>query len=226
MSREDDLIDAHSFERAVSPGQVGNSAMLDDVISIRCCDIGKPTFGLFYTYSTSILTDTRKSLPAVTTYERETTLHLISWRKTDQGPIKSERHHESSILGLLLRESDDNSKPTPLHEVGTWKAPLDPIPTAKVRLLDSSIHVFAATFGLQDPHTQSDALRMLEGLYYSTQTEKSNRFAVNTALITDSQGKVRVSLSLSSDHILCPTILTIISVIYYSHLRKMQLHLM
>lgn len=79
--------------------------------------------------------------------------------------------------------------------MGTWRQPLDPIPTAKVRLVDSSIHVFAATFGLQDPHTQSDALRMLESMYVSTQADKSNRFNVNGSLITDSQGKVKVSFS-------------------------------
>jgi len=126
---------------------------------------------------------------SVTSYERETVVHLLSWSKTCTGRAKC---HGSLILGSMLRESDENPKPTPLHEVGTWRQPLDPIPTAKVRLLDSSIHVFAATFGLQDPHTQSDALRMLESMYVSTQADKSNRFNVN---ITDSQGKVKVSFS-------------------------------
>lgn len=129
-------------------------------------------------------------LCSVTSYERESILHLLVWRKTYNGQAK--KCHESLILGSLLRESDANPKPTPLHEVGTWRRPLDPIPTAKVRLLDSSIHVFAATFGLQDPHTQSDALRMLESMYVSTQAEKSNRFNVNGSLITDSQGRVKV----------------------------------
>lgn len=41
LSREDDLVDAHSFERAISPGQVGTSATLDIIISIRSYDIGK-----------------------------------------------------------------------------------------------------------------------------------------------------------------------------------------
>lgn len=140
--------------------------MVDVVVSIRTCDIA-------------------------TSYERESTLNLVSWRETPQRPNQNEKHYISAVLGTLFYE--DDTKPTPLHEVGTWRQPLDPIPTVRVRLLDSSIHVFAATFGLQDPHTQSDALRMLESLYISTQTEKSNRFNVNTALITDSQGKVRVS---------------------------------
>ena len=60
-----------------------------------------------------------------------------------------------------------------------------------MRLMDSSIHVFAATFGLQDGHTQSDALRMLEQLYLLTEAEKSNRFNVSTSLIAESQGKVK-----------------------------------
>lgn len=159
------MLDAHSIQRAISSGQTGHSSAVDTVVLIRSCDI-------------------------VTSYEREATLNLVSWKKASKSREKA-NHHGSFILGSFLRE--ENNKPTPLHEVGTWREPLDPIPTVKVRLLDSSIHVFAATFGLQDPHTQSDALRMLESLYISTQTEKSNRFNVNTALITDSQGKVRVS---------------------------------
>lgn len=164
LSREDDLLDAHSFQRSVNSGQAGQCSVVDIVVTIRSSDI-------------------------VTSYEREATINLVSWRKTDN---RSNHHHGSSILGSFLHEK--NNKPTPLHEVGTWREPLDPIPSVKVRLLDSSIHVFAATFGLQDPHTQSDALRMLESMYISTQTEKSNRFNVNAALITDSQGKVQVSL--------------------------------
>jgi hypothetical protein len=128
----------------------------------------------------------------VTSYERETVLNLVSWRETVPVFDECARYHGSTILGSFLHE--ENYKPTPLHEVGTWRRPLDPIPTVRVRLLDSSIQVFSATFGLQDPHTQSDALRMLESLYISTQTEKSSRFNVNATLMTDSQGKVRVSL--------------------------------
>ena len=163
ISREDDLVDAHSFERSISPAQAGQMSTLDMVISIRFSDI-------------------------VTSYEREAIMNLVSLRRTSEG---SKKYHGSKILGSLLHE--DDIKPTPLHEVGTWRQPLDPLPKVKVRLIDSAMHVFAATFGLQDPHAQSDALRMLESLYISTQTEKSNRFNVNAALITDSQGKVRVS---------------------------------
>jgi hypothetical protein len=168
ISNEDDLVDAHSSQRAVSPGQAGHMTAVDTVVSMRSCDV-------------------------VTSYEREATLHLVTWRNDSQGHIEDEGPHFGSILRLLLHD-ENHQKPTPLHEVGTWRVPLDPIATVKTRLLDSSIHVFAATFGLQDPHTQSDALRMLEALYVSSQTEKSNRFNVNAALITDSQGKVKVSL--------------------------------
>ncbi|KAL7509674.1 hypothetical protein ACHAXN_006645 [Cyclotella atomus] len=164
LNREDNLIEAQSSQRTVSPGQSGLSSVVDTVVSIRTCDV-------------------------VTTYERETVFNLVSWRKNSPVVGESNQYHGSVILGSFLHE--ENYKPTPLHEVGTWRQPLDPIPTVRVRLLDSSIHVFAATFGLQDPHTQSDALRMLESLYISTQTDKSNRFNVNATLITDSQGKVR-----------------------------------
>ena len=160
VSREDKLIEAHSIERAVGPGQVGGSVTLDNNISIRSSDI-------------------------VHHNEREAVLHLLAWRK------KFRMRTHDDILSLYLREGDENSIPTPLHEVGTWRVPSDPTGTSKVRLLDSSIHVFAATFGLQDGHTQSDALRMLENLYMLTRTEKSNRFNVSTSLIAESQGKVK-----------------------------------
>ena len=160
VSSEDKLIEAHSVERAVGPGQIGGSVTLDNNISIRSSDI-------------------------VHHNEREAVLHLLAWRK-----MFRMRTHDN-ILSFYLREGDENSIPTPLHEVGTWRAPQDPTGTSKVRLLDSSIHVFAATFGLQDGHTQSEALKMLESLYFLAQNEKTNRFNVNTSLISESQGKVK-----------------------------------
>lgn len=161
VSSEDKLIEAHSIERAVGPGQIGGSVPLDNNISIRSSDI-------------------------VHHNEREAVLHLLAWRK------KFRMRNKDEILSLYLREGEENSIPTPLHEVGTWRAPPDPTGTSKVRLLDSSIHVFAATFGLQDGHTQSEALKMLDNMYMFTQTEKSNRFTnVSTSLISESQGKVK-----------------------------------
>ena len=159
VSREDHLVEAHSIERAVGPGQVGGSVTLDNNISIRSSDI-------------------------VHHNEREAVLHLLAWRK------KFRMRSHDDILSLYLREGNQNSIPTPLHEVGTWRVPPDPTGTSKVRLLDSSIHVFAATFGLQDGHTQSDALKMLENMYLLTLSEKSNRF-VSTSIIAESQGKVK-----------------------------------
>jgi len=168
LSREDKLIEAHSVERAVSPGQIGGSVRLDTNISMRGSDI------LHHN-------------------EREATLHLLAWRKKFRMRHHDDEYHESPILGLYLREGDENSIPTPLHGVGTWREPLDPTGSSKVRLLDSSIHVFAATFGLQDGQTQAKALRMLESMYTSSQMEKEklNRFAVGTTLISESQGKVK-----------------------------------
>jgi len=116
--------------------------------------------------------------------EREAVLHLLAWRK------KFGMRAHDDILSLYLREGDEHTIPTPLHEVGTWREPVDPTGTSKVRLLDCSIHVFAATFGLQDGQTQTKALRMLENLYVLTQTEKSNRFNASL-MIMESQGKVK-----------------------------------
>ncbi|KAL9184425.1 hypothetical protein ACHAXT_002511 [Thalassiosira profunda] len=162
VSKEDELIEAHSVERAVAPGQIGGSVALDNNISIRSSDI-------------------------VHHNEREAVLHLLAWRK------KYRMRIHDDILSLCLREGEENAIPTPLHDVGTWRVPPDPLGAPKVRLLDSSIHVFAATFGLQDGHTQGDALLMLERMYLSTldEKEKTSRFNVSTSLITDSQGKVK-----------------------------------
>lgn len=160
VSCEDKLLEAHSIERAVSPGQIGGSVALDANISLRTSDI-------------------------IHHNEREAVLHLLEWKKRSQPRVCD------NILCFYLRAGDSNSIPTALHEVGTWRIPQDPTGTSKVRLLDSSIHVFAATFGLQDGHTQSNALRVLESVYQTAQTEKLNRFNVGTSLIIDSQGRVK-----------------------------------
>jgi hypothetical protein len=157
VSSEDKLLEAHSTERAVSPGQVGGSVALDTNISLRSSDI-------------------------IHHNEREAVLYLLAWKK------RSQMHTRDNILSFYLRSGDENAIPTALHEVGTWRVPQDPTGTSNVRLLDSSIHVFAATFGLQDGHTQSEALKVLESVYLTAQTEKSNRFNVGTSLIAESQG--------------------------------------
>ena len=197
MSKEDKLIEAHSPERAVSPGQIGGSVTLDTNISIRSSDVGESDNIVRGVLSLLLYLsdfDLLVLFITVTVNEREAILHLLAWRKKFRMRLQNDEYHESPILGLYLREGDDNSIPTPLHEVGTWREPLDPTGTSKVRLLDSSIHVFAATFGLQDPHTQADALRMLEAMHVSAQTEKPNQFAALTksSLIADSQGRVKV----------------------------------
>lgn len=56
VSREDKVIDAHSIERAVEPGQIGGSVTLDNNISVRSSDV-------------------------VHHNERESVLHLLAWRK-------------------------------------------------------------------------------------------------------------------------------------------------
>ena len=107
--------------------------------------------------------------------ERESILHILGWRKKFRMRRNDVESLESPVLGLYLREGEENAIPTPLHEVGTWREPLDPIGTSRVRLLDSAIHVFAATFGLQDGHTQAEALRMLESMYLSSTQISENR---------------------------------------------------
>ena len=167
VSNEDKLVDAHSFERAVSPGQIGGNVVLDNNISFRSSDV-------------------------VHHNEREAILHLLAWRKKLRKRMQDDECFMGPILGAYLRDGDKSCSPTPLHEVGRWREPLDPIGTSKVRLLDSSIQVFAATFGLQDGQTQAEALQMLESMYNAAQPEKStNRFNVGSSLITESQGKLK-----------------------------------
>ena len=169
VSKEDKLIDAHSFERAVSPGQIGESVALDNNISLRSSDV-------------------------VHHNEREAILHLLAWRKKLRMRMQGDGDDScmSPILGAYLREGGEKCSPTPLHEVGRWREPLDPVGTSKVRLIDSCIHVFAATFGLQDGQTQAEALQMLESVHNATQPEKAtNRFNVSSSLITESQGKLK-----------------------------------
>jgi len=167
VSKEDKLIDAHSFERAVSPGQIGGSVALDNNISLRSSDV-------------------------VHHNEREAILHLLAWRKKLRTRMQGDDSCTSPILGAYLRDGNDKCSPTPLHEVGRWREPLDPIGTSKVRLLDCCIHVFAATFGLQDGQTQAEALQMLESMYNAAQPEKTtNRFNVSSSLIAESQGKLK-----------------------------------
>ena len=71
----------------------------------------------------------------------------------------------SVILEYFANEDETSNKPpTPLHEVGTWRKPVDPSCSSKIRLIDAAIQAFSATFGLKDGKEQQGAMNLLETL--------------------------------------------------------------
>ncbi len=79
-------------------------------------------------------------------------------------------------------DQQDERMPTPLHEVGTWTKPPLPSRLSKDRLLNSAIHMFAATFGSQDGHQQMSAVKMLDDLLeYSIGKRQEQKCSKNIA---------------------------------------------
>lgn len=78
--------------------------------------------------------------------------------------------------GTTVKNRQDASvkaaAPTPLHEVGSWAVPPVPSRSSKERLMNSSIHIFAATFSALDSHQQTGAVKMLDELLESKMTSK------------------------------------------------------
>jgi hypothetical protein len=69
----------------------------------------------------------------------------------------------SQVLGLTACEK--KAKPaTALHEVGTWRKPVDPSCATKVRLVDAAIQAFSSTFGLKSGKEQQKAMDNLQAL--------------------------------------------------------------
>ena len=94
--------------------------------------------------------------------EREAVLHLLVEKR------QGKRHcHASSVTQLTQRNDETSFIPTPLHAVGTWTEPPVPSRSSKERLLNSAIHIFAATFSLQGGHQQTSAVNMLDELLES-----------------------------------------------------------
>ena len=88
--------------------------------------------------------------------EREAVLHLVTGSKR-------KNRHDSSVKV---------SVPTPLHEVGAWSFPPVASRSSKERLMNSSIHIFAATFSSLDGHQQTGAIKMLDELLESKLASK------------------------------------------------------
>ena len=98
----------------------------------------------------------------------------------------------SHILGKSVRLSHPQKPPTPLHEVGTWRRPLDPSCAVKVRLTDAAIQAFAATFGLKSGQEQQEAMDMLESLVPPLLMQLARSLGM-TAALTDQNFRSKVS---------------------------------
>jgi len=150
VDSEDDLLNICSMGRASGVGQTGGVVTVEDhLVGITC--------------------------GVVSASEREAVLHFLSKReRRENGNVQLLRHTQSpgSMIGGGNGGGCDKIKgedavldlPTPLHEVGMWKEPSQPSRSSKVRLLNAAIHVFAATFGMQDGQKQANAVKMLESL--------------------------------------------------------------
>ena len=155
VSGEDNMLDVRSICRAHDFGQVGGAISIEE----------------------SVVAVTSECIHHS---EREAVLHFLDeeWcseaamRKACASPIKKLPQNSQVLKNL----------PTVLHEVGEWKQPPSPSFSSKIRLMNAAIHVFAATFGMQDGHQQSKAINMLGGLILSQgHKQKSHVAATNVA---------------------------------------------
>jgi hypothetical protein len=139
IAKEDSLLDSKPFSRANRDGQVGDARAFEEVIVMLNAEIA--------------LQD-----------ECESTFHL---RSNEAGRLLDRNQAEfrgSSILQSFACDTNVEKPPTPLHEVGTWRRPVDPSVSSKVRIIDAAIQAFSTTFGLKDGKEQQGAMDMLEQL--------------------------------------------------------------
>ena len=171
LSQEDTLVDRSSFPRFLSSSEKWTSS-----------DISDCSFLL--------------NLIPVEHREREGVMHSPMWRNKGltQRYSKDALIVGSSFLGLgTSLNSQTSNPPTPLHNVGlgvSWKEPPLPLATSKVRLIDSSIHIFSVTWGLFDGRHQEQAIAMLSELMPAS-LASSGKFNVGNALLTDTEKKMK-----------------------------------
>jgi hypothetical protein len=113
--------------------------------------------------------------------EQESVMHLISrpvFGKLGEGSAFQESH----ILGLCAKRTITEKPPTPLHEVGAWRRPIDPCCSSRVRLIDAAIQAFSATFGLKSGKEQQSAMDMLESLVPPYFAQLARAVGVNASL--------------------------------------------
>lgn len=167
VNKEDGILDARSMSRARRVGQVGGARDLEETIIWLTSDTAHPG-------------------------ERESVLHF----RTAANPSDPDNVRElrgSHVLGLIALDSDDALPPTPLHEVGTWRKPMEPFCSTKVRLVDASIQAFAATFGMKGGKEQQAAVDALETLVPPFLAQLARVIGVNSAL-SESERRTKVCI--------------------------------
>ena len=167
VNKEDTLLDAMSFSRASATGQVCGARDLEEDIILRTSEVAHHS-------------------------ERESVLYFISPETHQMHKEKVRKFRRSQVLGMsALREP--RKPPTPLHAVGTWRSPIDPSCSSKVRLVDAAIQAFSATFGLKSGKEQQGAMQMLDFLVPSiyTQAARATMGVAASLAEQDRRGKVR-----------------------------------
>jgi hypothetical protein len=167
VNKEDRILDATSFSNAVRPGQVAGAHDLADDILLRTSEVAHHG-------------------------ERESVLYFHD--KTS-GVVSEEEttFRGSTILGEFAYDNSETEAPTALHEVGTWQLPVEPSCSSKIRLIDASIQIFAATFVLKNGKDQKTAIEMLETLVPPKYSQLAKNMGVTTALVDSADRRSKVS---------------------------------
>lgn len=165
-SKEDKVLDAASFSRAIYSGQAGGLEDLETDILARTAEAAHHS-------------------------DRESALHFLP--KNTRSSTDDREFLHSHVLGMFVHDKGDQNPPTVLHGVGTWQMPANPCYSAKIRLVDASIQAFAATFTLKSPKEQHNAMKMLESMVPPLHFQPSSRGMGAALTEQDRRGKVRCS---------------------------------
>ena len=174
VTSEDKILDSVSFARASCVGQAGGACNLEGNLVALSSDPAHHS-------------------------ERESVIHNLAWRKSNRKESFALDVFSSPILELVETEEDRSDPPTPLHAVGTWKQPSSSSAASQVRLLDAAIHLFAATFGMQNSRAQEKAVRSLEGLLPTNLLQSARSLNVASSLITENDRRPRDEIAAASN---------------------------
>jgi hypothetical protein len=166
VTKEDSLLDSKTLSRANLDGQVGGARDIEETIISLTAEVALHE-------------------------ERESVLHLRSDESISYLDSSSATWRGSCILNHFASDPVVEKAPTPLHEVGTWRKPVDPSCSSKVRLVDAAIQAFSATFGLKDGKEQHRAMDMLESLVPPLLAQLARTIGINAAIMeSDRRSKV------------------------------------